>query len=576
MPASRLPASRLPAALLVLSLALPGGAWAEPDPGAYLAARVAAANTEYREAAAWYTRALMADPGNPALMEGAITAHLSLGNLDAAAAVATRMRQAGDPSQIALLALMADQAARGDWAALAADAAAGRSIGKLLDGLAAAWTQLGLGQATEAAAAFDDLAKSPGLEPFALYHKALALASVGDFEGADDIFSGRAAGPFRISRRGVIAHVQVLSQLEKFDEAIRALETAFPGAEDPAMQDLAARLKAGEPIPFDIARTPAEGMAETFYTIASTLAASGEADETYTVLYARAAMALRPDHGDAVLLAGDLLDSMGQYDLAVETYARVPPGSPAAFSAEIGRAGALQSAGKTEAALEVLRNLARTHDRMTAVHLALGDALRREERWAEAVAAYDAAALRAGTPQPGLWTLFYSRAIANERLKQWDRAEPDFRQALALNPDQPQVLNYLGYSLIERGEKLDEALAMIEKAVAAEPESGYIVDSLAWGLFRLGRYAEAVEPMERASLLEPVDPVVTDHLGDVYWSVGRRMEARFQWRRALSFDPEEKEATRIRSKLDKGLDAVLAAEGAPPLAEVKQAKAAGD
>jgi tetratricopeptide (TPR) repeat protein len=568
------PLRRLPAALLALTLALPGtAALADPDPGAYLAARIAAANTEYRQAAAWYTRALMADPSNPALMEGAITAHLSLGNLDAAAAVAGRMRDAGDPSQIALLALMAEQAAKGDWAALDADAQAGRSIGKLLDGLANAWTQLGLGRASEAAAAFDALAQSPGLEPFALYHKALSLAAVGDFEGAEAIFSGRAAGPFRVSRRGVLAHVQVLSQLERFDEAVKALETAFPDARDPGTLSLVAQLQARQPVPFSVARTPAEGMAETFFTIASTLATSGEADETYTLLYARAAMALRPDHGDAILLAGDLLDALGQHDLAVQTYALVPPTDPAAFAADIGRAGSLQAGGKTEAALEVLRNLARGNDGMTAVHLALGDALRREERWAEAVAAYDAAVERAGPPEASHWTLYYSRAIAHERLKQWDKAEPDFRQALALNPDQPQVLNYLGYSLIDRGEKLDEALAMIEKAVAAEPQSGYIVDSLAWGLFKLGRYAEAVEPMERAALLEPVDPVVTDHLGDIYWAVGRVMEARFQWRRALSFNPEEKEAARIRQKLEIGLDAVLAAEGAPPLAPVKAAQA---
>jgi tetratricopeptide (TPR) repeat protein len=568
------PLRRLPAALLALTLALPGTAsLAEPDPGAYLAARIAAANTEYRQAAAWYTRALMADPSNPALMEGAITAHLSLGNLDAAAAVARRMRDAGDPSQIALLALMAEQAANGDWAALDADAQAGRSIGKLLDGLANAWTQLGLGRASEASAAFDALAGSPGLEPFALYHKALSLAAVGDYEGAEAIFSGRAAGPFRVSRRGVLAHVQVLSQLERFDEAVKVLETAFPDARDPGTLSLVTQLQAGQPVPFTVARTPAEGMAETFFTIASTLATSGEADETYTLLYARAAMALRPDHGDAILLAGDLLDALGQHDLAVQTYALVPPTDPAAFAADIGRAGSLQADGKTEAALEVLRNLARSHDGMTAVHLALGDALRREERWAEAVAAYDAAVERAGPPEANHWTLYYSRAIAHERLKQWDKAEPDFRQALALNPDQPQVLNYLGYSLIDRGEKLDEALAMIEKAVAAEPQSGYIVDSLAWGLFKLGRYAEAVEPMERAALLEPVDPVVTDHLGDIYWAVGRVMEARFQWRRALSFNPEEREAARIRQKLEIGLDAVLAAEGAPPLAPVRAAQA---
>jgi Flp pilus assembly protein TadD len=147
----------------------------------------------------------------------------------------------------------------------------------------------------------------------------------------------------------------------------------------------------------------------------------------------------------------------------------------------------------------------------------------------------------------------------------WPGAEADFRAALALRPGQAQVLNYYGYSLVERRERLDEALAMIEEAVRAEPQNGAIVDSLGWALFRLGRHEEAVVHMEQAAALEPSDPVVNDHLGDVFWAVGRKREAAFQWRRALSFGPDEAEAQRIRRKLEIGLDAVLAEEGAPPL-----------
>ena len=167
------------------------------------------------------------------------------------------------------------------------------------------------------------------------------------------------------------------------------------------------------------------------------------------------------------------------------------------------------------------------------------------------------------------WSLFYSRGICHERGGDFPAAEVDFRRALALNPDQPQVLNYLGYSLVDRGEKLPEALEMIERAVAAQPDQGYILDSLAWALFRLGRHDEALKPMEQASLLEPVDPVVTDHLGDVYWMVGRTLEAQFQWRRALSFDPAEKDAQRIRRKLEVGLDVVMAEEAAAAAPAVK-------
>jgi tetratricopeptide (TPR) repeat protein len=550
---------------LAVAAALPAAA-ADGDAGAYLAARIAGQNADWREASAWYTRALLSDPGNPALMDGAIVAHLSAGNHEAAAAVARRMLQTGQPSQVARLVLLGDQAARGAFDETLADFAGGLAIGRLLDGLVQAWAQVGEGRMSEALAAFDALAAAPGLEPFALYHKALALASVGDFEGADDILSGRATGSLPLTRRGVLARAQVLGQLDRPQDAVALLDSAFPDRNDPAILGLRERLAAGERIPFDMVQGARDGVAEVFFTLAAAL--NGEAEDGYTLLHARIATWLRPDHAEAMLLAGALLEAQGQNELAVAAYARVAPSDPAFFGAEIGRARALQADGKLDAALEVLRGLARRYPGVLTVHVALGDALRREERWEEADAAYDDAVALIGTPEQRHWRIFYSRAIVNERLKRWDEAEPDFRKALELEPGQPQVLNYLGYSFLEMNRNLDEALAMIERAVQAEPESGYIVDSYAWALFRLGRYAEALAPMEKASLLEPVDPIVTDHLGDVYWAVGRRMEARFQWRRALSFDPEEKDAARIRRKLDIGLDAVLAEEGAAPLTAV--------
>jgi tetratricopeptide (TPR) repeat protein len=186
------------------------------------------------------------------------------------------------------------------------------------------------------------------------------------------------------------------------------------------------------------------------------------------------------------------------------------------------------------------------------------------------VKAYDTALGLIDEAQDGRWFLLYARGICHERLKNWDQAEADFRAALAIRPDQPQVLNYLGYSLVEKQIKLDEALSMIERAVDARPDAGYIVDSLGWVLYRLGRYEDAVGHMETAVELMPVDPVVNDHLGDVYWAVGRAREAEFQWKRALSFiDPEdtdgEADPERIRRKLEIGLDAVLLEEGAEPL-----------
>ena len=200
------------------------------------------------------------------------------------------------------------------------------------------------------------------------------------------------------------------------------------------------------------------------------------------------------------------------------------------------------------------------------MHITLGDTLRGLERYEEATDAYNAAIALYDSPERAQWLVFFARGITYERTDRWKQAEADFRKALELNPGQAQVLNYLGYSFVEMGTNLDEALKMIQEAVAAEPNSGYIVDSLGWVQYRTGKFAEAVSNLERAAELEPVDAVVNDHLGDAYWAVGRRIEAEFQWKRALSFDPDEKDATRIRRKLEIGLDKVLQEEGAEPIA----------
>ena len=548
----------LAAALAALLLPLPSRA-AEEDAGAYLAARSAVIASDYRDASSWFTRALLADPNNPQLLDGALVGRMSLGDFDGAKAIAQRIVTLGGKSPAANITLAADQAKRGAFDEFLADQAAGRAINPAVDMLSLAWAQIGAGSMSEALEGFDKITATTGLEAFGRYHKALALASVGDFEGADQLMSGG----LRVMRRGVIAHAQILSQLERNDDAIALLDKEFGTEQDPMIDVLRNQLRAGETLAFDVVRNATDGIAEVYFTVATAL--NGEASNAYTLVYARTATFLRPDHLDSILLTAGLLIQQEQTDLAIEAYGLVPKDHPAFYAAEIGRAEALAAADRNDEAIAVLTALSETNGDLMMVHLSLGDLLRKAERFDEASQAYDRALDRVGTVSEAHWVVFYSRGIAHEREKRWEKADADFRKALELNPDQPLVLNYLGYSLVERGEKLDEALGMIQRAVAAQPDSGYIVDSLAWALFTLGRYSESLDPMERASILEPVDPIVTDHLGDVYWAVGRKLEAEFQWHRALSFDPEEEQATRIRRKLEIGLDAVLAEEGELPL-----------
>jgi tetratricopeptide (TPR) repeat protein len=396
----------------------------------------------------------------------------------------------------------------------------------------------------------------------------MALASIGDFEGSEAVFGANDGVVAQFSRRAALARAEVLSQLDRDEDAIEFLNNVFAAGSDPSIENYLARLGAGETLPFTHVRSAQDGLAEIFFSVGAAL--NSEASPDYVLLYARTANFLRPGHVDSILLSAELLDELNQYDLAVEAYRSVPTESNDYHAAELGRAEVLGRSGKMDAAVEVLQNLAARQPDLPSVHVALADLERRQENYAAAVNSYDSAIALTDSASAGNWFLHYARGISHERLKNWDQAETDFRRALELNPDQPQVLNYLGYSLVERQEKLDEALGMIERAVAARPDSGYIVDSLGWVLFRLGRYDEAVEHMERAVELMPVDPVVNDHLGDVYWAVGRGREAEFQWKRALSFvDPEdtdgEADPDRIRRKLEVGLDVVLAEEGAEPL-----------
>jgi Flp pilus assembly protein TadD len=536
--------------------------------GAYLAARQAQYVNDYETAARYFTIALTRDPSNLEIMDELILAQVALGEFERAGIVARKLEADGHKSQIGQMALAALEGAAGDYAALIKRADEGRLMGELVDGLLKAWALVGKGDMTSALAEFGKIADGNGTRAFGLYHKALALAHVGDLEGADALFGSSQPGTIMQTRRGVLAHVQILSQLGRTSDAAEMLKARFGETQDPEIVQMRTRLEAGETLQFDLITSPQDGLAEVNFTIAGALAA--EPRGTDTLLFARVAQHLRPEMVDASLLLAQLLEDQGQLDAAVAAYRSVPSDHPAFHVAEMGRAEALRAADKMDAALEVMEKLSVSHANLPVVHSAMGDLLRGADRFEDAEKAYDRSlALWEGRENTD-WRTLYTRGIVHERLDNWDKAEADFRAALAISPGEPNVLNYLGYSLVEQHRKLDEALEMIEQAVAARPQSGYIIDSLGWALFRLGRYEEAVPHMERAAELMSIDPVINDHLGDVYWAVGRKLEAEFQWKRALSFIEygevsQDADPDRIRRKLDVGLDQVLADEGAKPL-----------
>lgn len=554
-------------ALLLTALAQP--AFAAPEPalsGAYLAAMQADARNDYAAAADYLDLALASAPDNVALMQNAVVAYVALGDFAAARPIADRLAAAQPENQVAVLVRLADRLAREDFAGAAdvIEAAGEGRINPLLGGIVEGWIAVGQNDFAAAQERFDAMGGNAALAAYGQYHKALALALAGDFVSAEAILAGDGNGPLHLGRSGLLAHAQILAQIDRVPEAIALLDAALAsGLPDATVSDLRDRLAAGEEVAFDQITGARDGAAEAFLTLAEALGAQ-QADRL-ALIHARLAAQIRPDLMEARLIAAGALALEAQYALATEALSEVPPTSPWFVTAEIRRANTQGAAGDPEAEIATLEALAATHGDRIEVQGALGDALRAQERFAEAAEAYGRAIALIEAPQPAHWVLYYSRGIANERAGNWDAAETDFRTALELQPGQPLVLNYLGYSLVEQGRNLDEALAMIEQAVAGQPDDGYITDSLGWVLYRLGRYDEALGYMLRAAELEPTDPVVNDHLGDVLWMADRKREAVFQWRRALSFGPEEEaEAARIRRKLDVGLDAVLAEEATGP------------
>ena len=556
--------STLIAALFTSTMITP--ALAEvPNAGAYLAARQAAQFSDFEYSARFYAQALVADPNNAVLLENALTANMSRGKFQDAIAIADGMIALGINRQHSNIVTAVQSVQSGNWADLFTALEMNRTVGPVVDGLSQGWAHMALGEVDEALQSFDELGETTGLQSFGAYHKALALASVGNFDAAVRIFDLTTTDSgLRHNRRSAMAHAQILSQLDRRDDALAVIDTVFGDNLDPGLTDLRSRIADGSPTPYDVVTNPTEGMSEVYLAVAEALRA--DVPENYTLIYARAAEFLTPDNTEVLLLVADLLEDLNLYGLANETYTRVSRDDPAYAVAEIGRAEALRKNGNYEGAIEVLRAMSRSYPDMPGIYVSLGDTLRQSEQTQDANDAYSMALDLFDANDPARWFVYYTRAITHHQLDQWEQAESDFRSALQFRPDQPQVLNYLGYSLVERGEKLDEALDMIERAVAVQPQNGAIVDSLGWVLFQTGQYEDAVGHLENAAALEAVDPVINDHLGDAYWAVGRATEAQFQWHRALSFsDDTSEDAARIRRKIEIGLDAVLIEEGADPI-----------
>ncbi|MEM9147005.1 MAG: tetratricopeptide repeat protein [Pseudomonadota bacterium] len=534
--------------------------------GPYLAAEHAARISDFETAATRYGQALARQPDNTALIDRALLHHLGADRMAQATALARRL-QALEPGRHMAALMLSVDALRRDDAAEAGSYLDSESdeAGSFVSGLLQAWMAYGTGELAEARTILGDIEESgtggAAGRFLAAYHLGLMAIAAGEDDAALAPLTRAREAAQRPTRRLALALAGVQSRLGDMEAAQAVLDERLAlSLSDARLESAAAMLAGGRPLG-RIVDSAADGAAEALYGLSRYLI--GGNTELVGLSYARLAVHLRPDHVDAILLAAEFLAQKQRYALSVAAYDAVPDGAPEALDARIGRASAFEGMEDMDGAEETLRSAIGQWPDEIEVHRALGDLLRRTRAFEAAAVAYDGAVALVNTPENRHWPLYYQRGIALERSKQWPRAEADFRTALELEPDQPHVLNYLGYSWVEMGVNLSEAQAMIERAVEQRPEDGYIVDSLGWVLYRLGDFEGAVKHLGRAVELRPVDPVINDHYGDALWMVGRRVEAEFQWRRALSFEPEEEDVVdRIRRKLETGLDVVMAEEEA--------------
>jgi tetratricopeptide (TPR) repeat protein len=417
--------------------------------------------------------------------------------------------------------------------------------------LVRAWVAAGEGQPDKALQVLSPVGQQQGFEAVYQLNVGLINESAGRPGAAGEAFGKALASaetpPFRLVQIAG-GFYERSGQADKAKDLYRDFAADNQGSS--LLEPILERISAGRPAE-PVIGNPAEGVAESLFNLASAL--NQERLYEAALLYTRLALDMRPDFPVAQILLGDVMVGQGHFAEATEAYRGVKPGSPFYWAARLRIANSLGEQEKVDDAAAEFNRLAAERPERADALVELGNLMRSHERFPEAVEAYDQALARIGTPDRRHWTLLYYRGVALQRSGEWTRAEADFLKALELEPDQPHVLNYLAYTWVERGENFDRALDMLHKAVSLRPDDGYIVDSLGWVFYRLGRYEEAVVELEKAIELRPNDPVINDHLGDAYWRVGRKHEARYQWQRALSFKPDADQVAPIQAKLQNGL-----------------------
>jgi tetratricopeptide (TPR) repeat protein len=521
--------------------------------GRYLAARVAEQDHDYEVGADQLDLALGQAPGDAALRYDAFRLRVYAGRLDAAAQLAPLVLTSKPGDGFANLVLTIQDIKKGDYRA--AEQQLGRissdnQLGPLRD-YVIVWLKAGQKDYAAARAVLAKLAKGAndrGEAPTTLIDAQIDEMA-GDKAAAEAKYR-KAVELDPSGMRVVVAAADGLRRLGKADEARAILKAYGDKYADTVVMDGLVAANAPMPKP----PSPASGIAEIMFDIGGILSANPRNQSSdLALIFEQFAVELKPDHDFAWLMIAGLYEQWGNNGKALAALSKIGATSPLYWQARLRMAALDAQDNRFDQAVRKLKVLvSEKPDRIDAA-LTLADLLRSKERYSDAVSAYDAALSRVKTVEERHWPVYFGRGIVLERVKQWPRAEADMKKALELSPEQPYVLNYLGYSWIDQGLNLDDGMKMLKRATELRPDDGAITDSVGWAYYRLGQYDKAVEWLERASEQKGDDATIIEHLGDAYWHVGRFREARFQWERALNQKPEKDRIATIREKLANGL-----------------------
>ena len=545
---------------------------AETSSGNFLAG-LAASSARDPEAAAYYFReASRDDRRNKELLERAFIASVQDGSLNDAFGLAQRVLQRNPENSLAHLVLGVRALKKRQFVRARNSFQRSGGTGRNADVSAAllvAWSQVGRGQIKQALATVDRFT-DPRLAIYRNFYGGMMADVAGNRrEAAKRLKAAYEADPSVIRVADVYARFEARHGSADVAKAIYAKLDERPGNQ-PFFAAAKKLVDAGE-VPEPLVQNVLQGASEVLYTSAEI---GTRGTETIALIYLQLANFLHGENDNVLVALAENFEQLKQSDRAIELYSRVPETSGIKTRTVIRSAFVLNEVKRLPEALKLLEDKISTMPQELTLHDTVSSLNRANKQWPQAIEASSKAIALADRNDKTSWNLFYGRGIAYERNKQWPLAEADLKQALSLLPEEPRtegervsralVLNHLAYSWVDMGVHIDEAFVMLKRAVALQPQDGYIVDSLGWAYYRLGQYDNAVLQLERAVELKPEDPVLNDHLGDAYWKAGRTNEARFQWNHARDLNPEPEDLEKILKKIDKGMDEPKAAETEAP------------